>query len=96
MSNKNEAKFKLLRDSHVVSLLESQKKIKKLYPYEIIKGEGWGFFMNPDTKQIVKIALGKQVMRVSEETDNKGRYLVVAESQYILVPKELIDDIGYN
>lgn len=96
MSNKNEAKFKLLRDSHVVSLLESQKKIKKLYPYEIIKGEGWGFFMNPDTKQIVKIALGKQVMRVSEETDNKGRYLVVAESQYVLVPKELIDDIGYN
>lgn len=96
MSEKNEAKFKLLRDSHTVSLLESQKKIKKLYPYEILRGEGWGFFMNPDTKQFVKITLGKQVMRVSEETDKKGRYLVYAENQYVLVPKELIDDIGYN
>jgi len=96
MSEKNEVKFKLLRDSHAVSLLDAQKKLRKLYPYEILKGEGWGFFMNPDTKQFVKITLGKQVMRVSEETDKKGRYLVYAENQYVLVPKELIDDIGYN
>lgn len=96
MSEKNEAKFKLLRDSHAVSLLDAQKKLRKLYPYEILRGEGWGFFMNPDTKQFVKITLGKQVMRVSEETDKKGRYLVYAENQYVLVPKELIDDIGYN
>jgi hypothetical protein len=96
MSKKNQSKQKLIVESHATSLLESQKKIRKIYPYEIISGEGWGFFMNPETKQIVKITLGKQIMRASEQPDSKGRHLVIAENQYILVPKELIIDIGYN
>ena len=77
------------------ALLKSQKKIKELYSYEMIAGEGYGHYYNPDEKTFVKIRKGRLITRLSEDTDKKGRYLVYTENQRVLVPKEEIIDIGY-
>ena len=88
--------YEKIAESHALSILESQSKLKTLYPYERIKGHGWGYFVNLETKQMVKITLGKQIFRTTNRPDKYGYHLVIAENQPILVPKELIEDIGYN
>jgi len=88
--------FEKIKESHALSILQSQSKLKTTYPYERLKGEGWGFFVNFETKQMVKITLGKQIMRTTNYPDKRGYHLVIAENQPILVPQEFIEDIGYN
>jgi hypothetical protein len=78
------------------ALLANQKKIKVLYAYEKIQGEGYGHYYCPDTKLYVKIRKGRLINRLTENTDSKGRYIVFAEDQRILVPSEEIVDIGFN
>ena len=80
----------------IKSLFETQKKIKFLYSYEVVKGEGYGHYYCPDTKLYVKVRKGRIINRLSEDVDNKGRYLIYAENQRILVPSSEIIDIGYN
>lgn len=80
----------------IKALLQNQKKIKVIYEYEIINGEGYGHYYCPDTKLYVKIRKGRLVQRLSEDTDKKGRYLIFAENQRILVPADEIVDIGFN
>lgn len=86
---------KLATAASIDALLKSQKKIKELYSYEMIAGEGYGFYYNPDEKTFVKIRKGRLVTRLSEDTDKKGRYLIYTENQRVLVPQEEIIDIGY-
>jgi predicted restriction endonuclease len=88
--------FEKIKESHTTSILESQSKLKKLYPYERLRGEGWAFFVNFETKQMVKITLGKQIFRTTIYPDKRGYHLVIADNQPILVPYQLIEDIGYN
>ena len=78
------------------ALLANQKKIKVLYSYEKIQGEGYGHYYCPDIKLYVKIRKGRLINRLSEDTDTKGRFLVFAEDQRILVPSQEIVDIGFN
>jgi hypothetical protein len=80
----------------VKALLANQKKIKVLYAYEKIQGEGYGHYYCLDTKLYVKIRKGRLINRLTENTDSKGRYVVFAEDQKILVPSEEIVDIGFN
>ncbi len=80
----------------VKALFENQKKIRMLYSYEVIEGEGYGHYYCPDTKLYVKVRKGRIINRLSEDVDNKGRYLIYAENQRILVPSSEIIDIGYN
>ena len=78
------------------ALMANQKKMKLLYAYEKIQGEGYGHYYCPDTKLYVKIKKGRLVYRLSEDTDVRGRYLVFVEDQRVLVPASEIVDIGYN
>jgi hypothetical protein len=92
----NMTTYELAVVASVSALVENQKKIKVLYSYETIKGEGYGHYYCPDTKLYVKVRKGRIVNRLSEDTDSKGRYLIYVEGQRILVPSEEITDIGYN
>lgn len=87
---------KLATAANIDALLKNQKKIKELYSYEMIIGEGYGHYYSPEERTFVKIRKGRLVIRLSEDTDKKGRYLIYAENQKILVPKEEIIDIGYH
>jgi hypothetical protein len=92
----NLSPLELATMASVKALFESQKKIRVLYAYEVIQGEGYGHYYCPDTKLYVKIRKGRLINRLSEDIDAKGRYLVYAENQRILVPSGEILDIGYN
>lgn len=78
------------------ALLETQKKIKVLYDYEMLVGEGKKFYMNIETRQFVPITAGKVITRMTEEADEQGRHIVYAENQKVLVPASDIISIGLN
>jgi len=78
------------------SLLETQKKIKVLYDYEMLIGEGKKFYLNIETRQFVPITAGKVITRMTETTDEQGRHIVYAENQKILVSASEIISIGFN
>jgi hypothetical protein len=80
----------------IKSLMSNQNKMKVLYSYEKIQGEGYGHYYCPDTKLYVKIRKGRIVYRLSEDTDSRGRYLIFVEDQRVLVPASEIVDIGFN
>jgi len=88
--------FEKIKESHALNVLKAQSKLKELYPYERLRGDGWSFFINFETKQMVKIALGKQIFRTTINPDKYGYHLVIADNQPILVPYQLIENIGYN
>lgn len=78
------------------ALVETQKKIKILYDYEYLIGEGIRFYINVETKQMVPINVGRTITRLTESTDSKGRHIVYTENQKILVPESDIISIGFN
>lgn len=93
---KRAALYERIVESNAEAMIESQKKIKITYPYEKLKGDGYGFFINPETKEMVKITLGRLVTRVTETPDKYGRHLIMTQNQTILVPQELLEEIGYH
>lgn len=93
---KKAALYQKITESNIEAMLDSQKKIKVTYPYERLKGEGYAFFLNPETREMVKVTLGRIVTRVSETPDKHGRHLVATQNQMVLVPKELLEEIGYH
>ncbi len=92
----NLSPLELATMASVKALFESQKKIRVLYSYEVIQGEGYGHYYCPDTKLYVKIKKGRLINRLSEDVDEKGRYLIYVENQRILVPSTEIIDIGFH
>ncbi len=78
------------------ALLETQKKIKVLYDYELIEGTGTKFYVNVETRQMVPITAGKVITRMTEYPDEKGCHIVYAQNQKILVPESDIVSIGFN
>lgn len=92
----NLSPLELATMASVKALFESQKKIRVLYSYEVIHGEGYGHYYCPDTKLYVKIKKGRLINRLSEDVDEKGRYLIYVENQRVLVPSTEIIDIGFH
>lgn len=93
---KRAALYERIVESNAEAMIESQKKIKITYPYERLKGNGFAFFINPETREMVKITLGRIVTRMTETPDKHGRHLVMTQNQTILVPQELLEEIGYH
>jgi hypothetical protein len=93
---KRAALYDRIVETNAESMIESQKKLKITYPYERLKGNGFAFFLNPETRQMVKITLGRLVSRISETPDHLGRHVIITQNETVLVPKELLEEIGYH
>lgn len=93
---KRAALYERIVQSSAESMIESQTKLKITYPYERLKGNGFGFFLNPETREMVKVTLGRIVSRMTETPDKLGRHLVSTQNQVILVHEDLLEEIGYH
>ena len=70
---------------------------EEIIPYHYIKGDGDGFFLSYIDKSFVKVARKSEVFIVSENIDNRGRYLVYTYShELIIIDKEELEYIGFN
>ena len=70
---------------------------EEIIPYHYIKGDGDGFFLSYIDRSFVKVARKSEVFIVSENIDNRGRYLVYTYShELIIIEKEELEYIGFN
>ncbi|MAG27725.1 hypothetical protein CMI47_19510 [Candidatus Pacearchaeota archaeon] len=65
-------------------------------PCHVLSGSGWGWFLDVDTNQMVKMMRGSEITPVICEMDEHNRVLVRAFSRYILVPAIEVEVVGWN
>jgi hypothetical protein len=66
------------------------------FPYQVISGSGTDWFYDPVGKMMTEIPRGIEVVQISVEPDSKGRVLVRAPFQFLMIPEKEIVDIGFN
>tara|TARA_R110002074_G_scaffold8656_5_gene35251 strand:+ start:748 stop:999 length:252 start_codon:yes stop_codon:yes gene_type:complete len=66
------------------------------FPYQMLSGSGMGWFYDPVTRTMVESPRGIEIVQISEDTDHKGRVLVRAPFQFLMIPEEEVVDVGFN
>ena len=66
------------------------------FPYQMISGSGIDWFYDPVIKTMVKTPRGIEIIQISEVADHKGRVLVRAPLQFLMIPEEEVIDLGFN
>mgnify|MGYP003132250749 FL=1 len=54
------------------------------------------WFYDPVTRTMVESPRGIEIVQISEDTDHKGRVLVRAPFQFLMIPEEEVVDLGFN
>ena len=65
-------------------------------PYYIVSGSGSAWYLCTDSKSMVRIQRGSEIIPISEEPDSLGRVLVFTPQGTLLIPEDEVLDIGYN
>ena len=66
------------------------------FPYQVISGSGSDWFYDPVGKTMAEIPRGTEIVQISLEPDSRGRVLVRAPFQFLMIPEKEIVDIGFN
>jgi len=64
--------------------------------YHMISGSGYDWFYDPVNRYMVEIPRGTEIVKISDNTDSKGRVLVRAPFQFLMIPAEEVIDLGFN
>lgn len=65
-------------------------------PYQMISGSGIDWFYDPVTRTMVETPRGIEIIQITEVADHKGRVLVRAPFQFLMIPEEEVIDLGFN
>ena len=65
-------------------------------PQYVISGSGWGWYLDPDVHQMVRIARGQEIVPMPGEPDSKDRILVRAPFRFLMIPEDEVQEIGWN
>ena len=62
----------------------------------VISGSGWGWFLDPDTYEFVRTSRGTEILPLPGDFDDKDRMLVKTQYRFLLIPKNEVQEIGWN
>lgn len=65
-------------------------------PQYIISGSGWGWYLDPEVHQMVRVAKGQEIIPMPGSTDDQDRLLVRAPFRFLMIPEEEVQEIGWN
>jgi len=65
-------------------------------PNYVISGSGWGWFLDPEKNQMVRVSRGSEIVPLPGETDALDRCLVRSDYRFLLVPESEVQEIGWN
>jgi len=77
-------------------LISDAIKETKNLPNYVISGSGWGYFLDPERNQIVRVSRGTEIIPLPGETDSLDRCLVRAAYRFLLVPECEVQEVGWN
>jgi len=65
-------------------------------PCYILSGSGVGWFLDPVSKEMVRIMRGVELVPVSPDLDEYNRILVKTSTRFLLVPTSELEELGWN
>jgi hypothetical protein len=65
-------------------------------PQYIISGSGWGWYLDPEIHQMVRVAKGQEIIPMPGNSDDHDRLLVRASFRFLMIPEEEVQEIGWN
>jgi hypothetical protein len=65
-------------------------------PNYVISGSGWGWFLDPEKNQMVRVSRGSEIVPLPGETDTLDRCLVRSDYRFLLIPESEVQEIGWN
>jgi len=83
-----------INDVEAMEILESVGILNN--SCHVISGSGWGWYLDPDVNEMVRIARGTEIIPVSNESDEKDRILVRAPFRFILIEEKEVEEVGWN
>ena len=66
------------------------------FPQHIISGSGWGWFLDPQSMQMIRTQRGAEIIPIADDPDTYNRMLVQTPSRILLIPESEIIEIGWN
>tara|TARA_B100000214_G_scaffold363550_1_gene329166 strand:- start:33 stop:299 length:267 start_codon:yes stop_codon:yes gene_type:complete len=65
-------------------------------PQYIISGSGWGFYLDPETQQMVMTPRGTEIVPVDDITEEDEKVLCKSPYRFLLIPVSEVQEIGWN
>ena len=65
-------------------------------PSYVISGSGWAWFLDPESYQFIRCTRGTEIVPINEIPDEADRILVRSPYRFLLIPKEEVQEIGWN
>ena len=65
-------------------------------PSYAISGSGFGWFLNPKLPNMVKVRRGIEIIPLTDDLDHLDRILVSSPFGFLLIPKDEVQEIGWN
>jgi len=65
-------------------------------PLYVISGSGVGWFLDPESCQMVKMNRGTEIVPLGPTADENDKMLVRAPFRFLLIPEEEVQEIGWN
>jgi len=87
-----------------LSLVEVELEDVDLYaqgsslPQYIISGSGWGWFFDPESHQMVRVARGSEIVPLPSADDEliNSKVLVRASYRFLLIDSDEVQEVGWN
>ena len=65
-------------------------------PVYVISGSGIGWFLDPESCQMVKMNRGTEIVPMGPASEEDEKVLVRAPYRFLLIPQEEVQEIGWN
>ena len=65
-------------------------------PYYVISGSGTAWYLDPESRQVVQIPRGTEIVPIDKLEAGPDRILVRAPNRFLLIPHCEIQEIGWN
>ena len=62
----------------------------------VISGSGWGWYLDPDTHEFVRVSRGTQIIPMMDQQDDRERVLVKSLYRFLLIPIAEVQEVGWN
>ena len=84
------------QDSLFEELLAGSGFTETSLPQYVISGSGWGWYLDPEEHQMVRIARGQEIVLLPGEPDEYNRLLVRAPFRFLMIHESEVQEIGWN
>jgi hypothetical protein len=94
--NESTSETSEIEDLDVEDLMSQMLEDAVSVPNYVISGSGWGWFLDPEVHQFIRCSRGTEIIPMDELPDEADRILVRSPYRFLLIPKNEVQEIGWN